>query len=127
MSGLVTVTLRVPVVVVEEIVTVAVSWLALLNVHEFTVIPAPKLQVAPLWKLLPVRATFSFCFRVPEVGFSELKVGGGAVGCRICTQSTSAVGFVLAALLPTWIPKRGLVIVSVRLPIETQVLPPSVE
>jgi len=28
-----------------------------LKVQEFTVIPAPKLQVAPLWKLPPVITT----------------------------------------------------------------------
>ena len=57
LSGLVTVTLRVPTVAVELIVMLAVSCVAELNAHEFTVIPAPKLQVAPLWKLLPVMMT----------------------------------------------------------------------
>ena len=56
-SGLVTVTLRVPTVAVELMVMLAVSCVAELKVHEFTVIPAPKLQVAPLWKLLPVMMT----------------------------------------------------------------------
>ena len=57
LSGLVTVTLRVPTVAVELIDTLAVSCVAELNAHEFTVIPAPKVQVAPLWKLLPVITT----------------------------------------------------------------------
>src|ERR1700687_3574268 len=57
LSGLVTVTLRVPSVAVKLIDTLAVSCAAELNPHEFTVIPAPKLQVAPLWKLLPVITT----------------------------------------------------------------------
>jgi hypothetical protein len=52
--GLVTVTVRVPTVAVELMVMLAVSCVAELNAHEFTVIPAPKLQVAPVWKLLPV-------------------------------------------------------------------------
>ena len=57
LSGLVTVTLRVPTVAVELMVMLAVSRVAELNVQEFTVMPAPKLQVAPLWKLLPVMMT----------------------------------------------------------------------
>src|SRR6202165_2808301 len=57
LSGLVTVTLRVPRVAVELMVMLAVSCAAELNVQEFTVMPAPKLQVAPLWKLLPVMTT----------------------------------------------------------------------
>ena len=57
LSGLVTVTLRVPSVAVELIVMLAVSCVGELNAQEFTVIPAPKLQVAPLWKLLPVMMT----------------------------------------------------------------------
>ena len=40
----------------------AVNCVAELNTQEFTVIPAVlKLQVAPLWKLLPVRTTASDC------------------------------------------------------------------
>src|SRR5436190_23507615 len=57
LSGLVTATLRVPTVAVELMVMLAVSWVAELNVQEFTVMPAPKLQVAPLWKLLPAVMT----------------------------------------------------------------------
>jgi len=57
LSGLVTVTLRVPSVAVKLMVMLAVSSVAELNVHEFTVIPALKLQVAPFWKPLPVRMT----------------------------------------------------------------------
>ena len=56
-SGFVTVTLREPRVAVAPMVMLAVSCMAELKVQEFTVIPAPKLQVAPLWKLLPVRMT----------------------------------------------------------------------
>jgi len=57
LSGLVTVTFRVPSVAAELMVMLAVSCVAELNAHEFTVIPAPKLQDAPLWKLLPVMMT----------------------------------------------------------------------
>src|SRR5882762_855246 len=57
LSGLVTVTLRVPSVAVGLMVMLAASRVAELNAHEFTVIPAPKLQDAPLWKLLPVMMT----------------------------------------------------------------------
>ena len=41
-------------------------------------IPAPKLQAAPLWKLLPVMATLGkFCPCAPELGLTELTEGGG--------------------------------------------------
>ena len=49
--------MRGPSVAVELMVMLAVSCVAELNAQEFTVIPAPKLQVAPLWKLLPVMMT----------------------------------------------------------------------
>ena len=78
-SGLVTVTLRVPVVAVELMVMFAVNCVEELKAQEFTVMPVPKLQVAPLWKLLPVMATFGkFCPCAPELGLTELTVGGGA-------------------------------------------------
>ena len=48
LSGLVTVTLRVPIVAVGLMEILAVSCVVELNAHEFTVIPASKLQVAPL-------------------------------------------------------------------------------
>src|SRR5882724_7226827 len=83
-SGLVTVTLRVPVVAVPPMLRFAVSWLALLNTHEFTVIPVPKLQVAPLWKLLPARITLSVCPCVPELGVADVNDGGAiAPGCTV--------------------------------------------
>jgi hypothetical protein len=54
-SGLVTVTLRVPVVALEASVTFAVSEVAETNVVEFTVIPVPeKAAVAPLTNPVPV-------------------------------------------------------------------------
>jgi hypothetical protein len=78
LSGLVTVTLRVPTVAVELMVMFAVSCVAELKVHEFTVMPAPKLQLAPLWKLLPVMITFGkLCPCAPELGLTELTDGGG--------------------------------------------------
>ena len=56
----------------------AVSWVEELNVQEFTVMPAPKLQDAPLWKLLPLMITLGkFCPCVPEFGLTVLTVGGG--------------------------------------------------
>ena len=58
-SGLVTLTLREPMLAAEPMEMLAVSWVAELKVQEFTVIPAPKLQVAPLWKLLPVSTTLA--------------------------------------------------------------------
>jgi hypothetical protein len=54
-SGLVTVTLRVPVVAFVVRVTLAVSEVALTNVVEFTVIPVPENDAeAPLTKFVPV-------------------------------------------------------------------------
>ena len=47
-SGLVTVTLRAPTVADRAIAMLAVSCEDELNAHELTVIPDPKLQVAPL-------------------------------------------------------------------------------
>ena len=61
-SGLVTVTLREPRVALALMAILAVSCVPELNVQELTVMPAPKLHVAPLWKLLPVRMTLlRFC------------------------------------------------------------------
>ena len=58
-SGLVTVTLRTPVVAPAAIVMFAVSWVALTKVVELTVIPVPeKLAAAPLTKLVPLTVTF---------------------------------------------------------------------
>src|SRR5438270_12998964 len=56
----------------------AVSWLEEPNVQEFTVMPAPKLQVAPLWKLLPVMLTPGKLWPcAPEFGLTEFTLGGG--------------------------------------------------
>ena len=54
---LVTVTLRAPVVAPAAIVMLAVTWVALLNVVELTVMPVPENEaVAPLAKFVPVIA-----------------------------------------------------------------------
>ena len=72
-------TLREPTVAVELMLMLAVSCVAELKVQEFTVIPVPNVQVAPLWKLLPVRTTLvKFWPCAPELGLTELSVGGGA-------------------------------------------------
>jgi hypothetical protein len=56
---LVTVTLPAPAVAVEAMVRLAVSWVALTNVVEFTVIPLPDNDtVAPLTKPVPATVTF---------------------------------------------------------------------
>src|SRR2546423_6423317 len=76
--GFVTVTLRAPVAAAELIAMLAVSCVPELNVQEFTVIPAPKLQPAPLWKLLPPITTLGkLCPCAPEFGLTELTVGAG--------------------------------------------------
>ena len=56
-SGLVTVTLRVPIVAVFAMVIFAVNCEDELNVQELTVMPLPKLHVAPLRKFVPVKVT----------------------------------------------------------------------
>ena len=82
-SGLVTVTVRVPVVALAAMVMLAVICVAELKAQEFTVIPVPKLQLAPLRKFVPVRTAFSTWPCMPLVGFTPLTVGagpGGAIG-----------------------------------------------
>jgi len=78
-SGLVTETLRVPVAAVEPMAMLAVSCVAEFKEQEFTVMPAPKLHEAPLWKALPVMITLErFCPWVPELGLTEVTEGGVA-------------------------------------------------
>ncbi len=64
--------------------------------------PAPKLQVAPLWKLLPASTTFRVCPGVPLAGAAEVTPGGG---------SATENPFVRVAL---W--ASGLVTVTLRAP-----------
>ena len=79
-SGLVTVTERVPVVALAVMVMLAVICEDELSVQEFTVKSAPKLQVAPPRKFVPVRMTFRFWLCWPEAGEMLIKVGGGGGG-----------------------------------------------
>ena len=72
-----TVTLRPPRAAFAAMVRLATSWVDALKVHEFTVIPAPKLHVSPDAKLLPVSITFNVCPGVPEVGFRDVNDGDG--------------------------------------------------
>src|SRR6267142_1464226 len=105
--GLVTVTLRVPTVAVELMVMLAVSCVAELNAQEFTVIPAPKLQVAPLWKALPVMMTLGkLCPCAPELGLTEPTVGGGGGPLVVTANPFGNV--------PLWV--SGLVTVTLRVP-----------
>src|SRR5689334_15185494 len=66
-SGLVTITLRVPAEALAAIAMLLVNCVAELKVHEFTVMPVPKLHVAPLAKLVPLITTFRTCPCVPLV------------------------------------------------------------
>ena len=68
---------RDPVVAPAAIVMLAVSCVLELNVQEFTVIPEPKMQVAPFKKFVPANTTFNVCPWPPELGVAEVKVGGG--------------------------------------------------
>ena len=56
-SGFVTVTLRAPVLALAAIVMLAVICDDVFIAQEFTVMPLPKLQTAPVWKLLPLIVT----------------------------------------------------------------------
>src|SRR5262249_50613920 len=88
--GFVTLTVRPPVAALAAIVMLAVSCVADLNVQLFTVIPLPKLHVAPLTKLLPVIPTLlSVCPTPPLLGLTLLTTGAG-VGRNTCAHSKSA-------------------------------------
>jgi len=85
----------------------AVSWVAELNVQEFTVIPAPKLHVAPDWKLDPAKTTDKVLFCCPLFGVAEVSEGGGGGGAAVTVKAF--------AKLPDCGP--GLVTVTVRDPV----------
>src|SRR2546423_2008115 len=79
-SGLVTLTLRVPVTALAAIVRPAVICVAEFTVHEFTVIPVPKLQVAPVKKFVPVSVSVRLWPCCPETGEMLPSVGAGGGG-----------------------------------------------
>jgi hypothetical protein len=79
--GQLTVVVLVPVVADDATVMPDVMLDAELTVHEFTVIPDPKLQTAPGCRLAPANVTVSVCPCMPLVGDIPLIVGvavGGA-------------------------------------------------
>src|SRR6202049_4649515 len=105
-SGLVTVTLRAPAAAVAEIDRFAVSCVALAKAQEFTVMPAPKLHVAPFWKLIPLMITpVRLCPCAPVFGVTEVTVGGGT------TAAVTENPLVSVALCAS-----GLVTVTLRTP-----------
>ena len=57
LSGFVTVTVRVPSAASTAMLIVATSWSLEGTDTSVTVIPAPKLAVAPLWKFAPAMVT----------------------------------------------------------------------
>ena len=79
--GQLTVMLLVPVAADDVMEMPDVMLDAELTVHEFTVIPDPKLQTAPGCRLAPANVTLSVCPCVPLVGDIPVMVGagGGAV------------------------------------------------
>jgi hypothetical protein len=105
-SGLVTFTLRAPVAALDLILILAVSCVVLLNAHDVTVIPVPKLHVPPLWKLLPPNTTLSACPRAPLFGVTLVKLGAGRV---VCVTVKPLVKVLLCA--------SGLVTVTFRAPV----------
>jgi hypothetical protein len=105
-SGLVTVTLRAPVVAPAAIAMFAVSCVALTNVVELTVIPVPENDAAspvPLTKLVPVIVTLKLVAPLsPELGLVEVTVGPAL------TVNT---------FVPVPTPPSGLVTVTLRVPV----------
>jgi hypothetical protein len=75
--GQLTVIVLVPAAADDAIVIPAVIVEAELKAQEFTVIPVPKLQIAPAWKLAPEIDTFRFCPCMPLLGDIPLIVGVG--------------------------------------------------
>src|SRR5215471_7291339 len=85
----------------------AVNCVLVFIVHEFTVIPAPKLHVGPDRKLLPARLIDTLLFPCIQLfGVAVLSVGGGftATACTVNPLFSVAV----------WL--SVLVTVTVRLP-----------
>src|ERR1700675_2282713 len=76
--GFVTITLRAPTVAPAAIVSVAVSCVAVGTATLLTVMPAPALTVAPLWKLVPVIVIAMVLPTVPCGGLMPVTVGGEA-------------------------------------------------
>jgi hypothetical protein len=110
-SALVTVTSRAPVVAPAAMVMLAVTWVALLNVVELTVMPVPEKDAfAPLTKLVPVIAMLWLvapCGR--ELGLVEDTVGPALTVKHPVHDPT---------------PLSGLVTVTLRAPL---VAPPVIE
>ena len=104
LSGLVTVALRAPVLAAPEIVMLAVSWVALTNVVELTVIPIPENTVlAPLSKPVPVIVMVWPLAPCPrELGLVEVTEGAAL------TAKTP---------VPVAVVRSGLVTVTFRAPV----------
>src|SRR5689334_17377168 len=91
-SGFVTVTSRAPVVAPAAMSMFAVSFEALLNVVEFTVMPEPENEAtAPFWKLVPLIVMFwltAFCPR--GVGLTVVTVGSALIfRLNVCVATSS--------------------------------------
>ena len=99
-SGLRTVTLRVPVVALEAMVTFAVTCVALLNVVLLTVIPEPENDApAPFWKPVPVMTTLRFVAPCPpEV--AAVTVGNAFTVNTLVPTPVPASGFTTVMLPP---------------------------
>jgi hypothetical protein len=122
-SGLVTVTALLPVVAFDAIEMVAVSWVLLTNVVEFTVIPLPKVAVAPLTKFEPF--TVMLWLLAPcalEDGLVELTFGPGFTVKQFVHEPLPASPFVtvrspmptealfeIVRLTVSWVPLTNVV------------------
>ena len=85
-----------------KLVTTAVASVDEFTVHDVTVIPAPKLHVAPLRNPDPLNCTFRLCPAAPAVGVIEFSSGGGGGGAAVMVKPPVSValcwsGFVTVA------------------------------
>ncbi len=101
-SGLVTVTVRLPVLAKDSIETFAFSSVELTKVVDSTITPEPNEELAPPAKPLPLMTTVSVPFLLPEFGLADSTFGSALTVNPPASVST---------------PPSGLVTVTVRAPV----------
>src|SRR5205085_711000 len=102
-SGLVTVTVRLPTVAAGSTVTLAVSWVALVNAVELTVTPVPKVAAAPETKPVPVIVMFWLAAPwARDVGLVAVTLGAALTLKQLAHEPVLASGSVtVTARVPT--------------------------